>query len=210
MAEDFTALRTAVQKLKENPFRHGWQFEIEIGAIPLETLNTVYTNSTDDYTFPAVNGAPTSVDPPVDFDMYVKDITYDPITIEVEAEKIGGHTFNFPIAVSPTTITMTMRDDSERRIYEWFKKITDNIIDTDGTIKYLGEIEFLLKKYNLTADGKGGKKDGGTSFDSWYVIPTKLGEITESREETGNIEFPIVFVQSRTNYPSTNLMTYNK
>lgn len=209
MAEDFTALRNAVTKLKDNPFRHGWQFEIAIE--PIKTQKTTVSGPKTSDTA-AADGGYTFTDSPeikVAFpgDMYVKDITYDPITIEVEAEKIGGHTFNFPIAVSPCTITMTMRDDSDRRVYEWFKKITDNIIDTDGTIKPLTEIEFLLTKYNLGADGKRLKvadeeKQSSESYDSWYVIPTKLGEITESRQETGNIEFPIVFVQSRTTRPA--------
>ncbi len=207
MAEDFDSLKQAVQKLKENPFRHGWQFEIVIGEITLTKttvngpISTDITTPDGKYAFPSVES---KLQPVADFDMYVKDVTYDPIAIEMEAEKIGGHTFNFPIAVSPTTITMTMRDNSKREIYEWFKKITGNIIDTDGTIKPLGEIEFLLKKYNLGADGKRLKvvdkeKVSPESCDSWWVIPTKLGEITESRDECGNIEFPIVFVQSRTN-----------
>ena len=81
--EDFTKLRLLAKKMNRTAYKRGWQFRIEIDS-PLGT-------------------------PPEDFDIYAKDITYDPITIEIEPEKLGGHTFNWPTGAGTTTITMTMR-----------------------------------------------------------------------------------------------------
>lgn len=172
MSEDFDTLRRLVAKMIRTNYRHGWQFRIEL--LPPTSL---------------------AVALPEDFDIYVKDVTYDPIEIETEVEKIGGHTFTWPIAVSPTTITMTVRDNVDQRIYKWFQKLTANIIATDGTVKNVDQIEMELTKYVLTANGEDGESE------TWWVIPTKLGEITESRAECGDIEFPIVFVQNRTTRP---------
>jgi hypothetical protein len=193
MAEDFDTLRAVVKKLRDNPFRHGWQ---QVVAIPNIQLSKVAGGQNET---PFSDPVLTVLPPPPDFDMYVKDITYDPIEIEIESEKICGHTFNWPVSVAPVTITMTMRDGIDRQIYKWFHEVTNNIIDTDGTAKHLTEIEFLLEKYDLDAIGT--KITPCT--DSWYVFPTKLGEISESREDGGNVEFPIVFVQSRTTRPYT-------
>jgi len=175
MAEDFDALRRLVAKMTKTDYRHGWQFRVEISAPK---------------SFGDAKGKS-----PEDLDIYIKDITYDPIEIETETEKIGGHTFTWPVSVSPTTITMTMRDNVDQRVRKWFEAFTANIIDTDGTVKNLDQVEMKFTKYVLKPDGTDGDPE------TWWVIPTKLGEITESRDECGNIEFPLVFVQTRTTRP---------
>jgi hypothetical protein len=172
MAEDFDALRRLVAKMTKTDFRHGWQFRVEISAPKSLTVS-----------------------PPEDLDIYIKDITYDPIEITTETETICGHTFTWPVSVSPTTITMTMRDNVDQRVRKWFEAFTSNIIETDGTVKHFDLIEMEFKRYALKPDGTDGDSE------TWWVIPTKLGEITESRDECGDIEFPIVFVQNRTTRP---------
>jgi len=171
--EDFNKLRLLARQIIKTDFRHGWQFRVEI-----------------------VSGH--SADPPSDFDIYVKDITYDPIEIETETEKIAGHTFTWPVASAPVTVSMTMRDNVDERIRKWFEGLTDIIVNKDGTVSLIKKIEIELKRYALGADGS----DQGDP-DILRVIPTKLGGITESREDGNNIEYPIVFVQHKTSSESS-------
>lgn len=168
MAEDFNRLRLTARQIIRTEFKHGWQFRVEI-----------------------TSGH--SADPPSDFDFYVKDITYDPIGIETETERIGGHNFVWPISTQVVTFTMTVRDHSDQRIRKWFEGLTDIIVNKDGTIQLIKKIEVELSRYALNADGS----ENGSPEILW-VIPTKLGEVTESREEAGNIEYPITFMQHRT------------
>jgi len=165
--EDFNKLRLLARQINRTAFQHGWQFRIEI-----------------------TSGH--STDPPSDFDIYVKDVTHDPITIETENEKIGGHTFTWPVGSSPVTISMTMRDNVDQRIRKWFQAMTDIIVNPDGTIELIKKIEVQVTKYVLNPDGT----DGESQY--WWAIPTTLGAITNNRDEAGNIEFPITFVQHRT------------
>jgi len=167
MAEDFNRLRLIARQMIRTDFRHGWQFRMEI-----------------------TSGH--SADPPPDFDIYVKDVTYDPIEIETETEKIGGHTYTWPTGKAPVTVSMTMRDNVDQRIRKWFQGLTDIIVHDDGTIELINKIEVQVTKYALNPDGT----DGESEY--WWSIPKTLGQITESRDEAGNIEFPITFIQHRT------------
>ncbi len=166
--EDFNKLRLLARQMNRTDFRHGWQFRIEVTSAH-------------------------SQDPPSDFDIYVKDVTYDPIEIETETEKLAGHTFTWPVGAAPVTVSMTMRDNIDQRIRKWFQGMTDIIILPDGTVEMIKKVEVEVARYALAPDGT----DVGEPEILW-MIPTKLGGITESRDDGNNIEFPITFVQHRT------------
>ena len=163
MQEDFNQLRLITKQLVHTPFQEGWQFRLDI---------------IDD-----------SV--PKDMDIYVKDITFGPIEIETETIKAGMQTLTFPSGTGPVGLSMTMRDNQDRRIYDWFTAWSMAMVNDDGTVNlpygkggYVKEVE----RVNLLDD---------LVQDRWFMFPTKLGDITESVDSEGHLEFPISFIQFR-------------
>ena len=94
---------------------------------------------------------------------------------------------------------MTMRDHEDERIYNWFNAWAGTVANGDGTVnlpKAPDNKGYLRKwrRYQLIKDAKGFKED---MTREWEVYPTQLGDVTESREEQGFLEFPIQFIQFR-------------
>ena len=115
--EDWNALRAWNKKAVSTHFIHGCQFRIEV---------------VDWLSF-------SELGKPEDFDLFVKDITYSPIEVEVEAIKVGASTLTFPIGAAPVMISMTMRDHEDMRIYKWFDRITDKVLNRDCTVNLPSE-----------------------------------------------------------------------
>ncbi|WP_028325819.1 hypothetical protein [Desulfatirhabdium butyrativorans] len=167
MVEDFNKLRLLAKQLVQTDFRQNWQFRIEI------------------------SNAKVSV--PEDFDLYVKDLSYDPIEIETETEKLGAHTFVWPTAAATVTVSMTMRDNVDQRIYRWFANLTALIVDAStGLVRLSKDCSLNLTRYAIQPDLS------EREADTWECIPTKLGQVTESRSDPGHLEFPITFAQITT------------
>jgi hypothetical protein len=160
MLEDFNQLRLLTKQLVHTPFQEGWQFRLDI----------------DDENAPS------------DLDIYVKDITFGPIEIETEAIKAGMQTLTFPTGTVPVGLSMTMRDNQDRRIYDWFTAWSKAMVNDDGTVNLPSEYVRKAERINLATD---------EIQDTWFVFPTKLGDITESVDSEGFLEFPISFIQFR-------------
>jgi hypothetical protein len=163
MEEDFNKLRLIAKQLVRTPFQEGWHFRLDIDD----------ENSPDD------------------LDIYVKDITFSPIEIETESIKAGMQTLTYPTGTAPVGLSMTMRDNQDRRIYDWFTAWSKEMINDDGTVNLpYGEAGYVRKaeRINLAND---------EVQDTWFVFPTKLGDITESLDSEGFLEFPISFIQFR-------------
>lgn len=158
--EDFNRLRIIAQELSKIPFKQSWQWRIDI------------------------DGAP------ADFDFYAKEITFGPIEIETEADKLGGKVITWPTGAAPVTISMTMRDHEDRRIYRWFEQAAARIF-VGNTGLFNMPVDYLLTMRRYAIDSNGGE----TLSDQWQVYPTQLGDVTESREDPGFLEFPITFTQ---------------
>ena len=172
MLEDFNKLKMISKRLVAAPFQEPWQWKVEIDGLPDNLLNVR-------------NGVST-------FDLLAKDISYSPIEIETEAIKAGSVTLTFPSGVQPVIITMTMRDLQDERLKKWFKSAAKKVANGDGTFNLpYGKDGYLLKMRRISlADPN--------IVDKWMVFPQKLGDITESVESPGFLEFPINFVQFRT------------
>jgi hypothetical protein len=159
--EDFNALRLTQRKMVQTHFQEPWQFKLVFDA---------------------------ESKPPSDFDIYVKDINYGSIEIQTDEIKAGMQTLTFPVGTSPVTLTMTMRDNQDRRIYKWFNKVTRSMVNDDGTVRLPKEYCRKVERINLVS---------GSIEDTWLVFPIRLGEVTESVESPGCLEFPITFIQFR-------------
>lgn len=104
MAEDFNRLRMLSKKLVATNFQKDWLFRLEIEGEP------------------------------ADFDLYVKDIAYNPIEITTDEENYGGVTMTWPTGSVPVKITATMRDDEDRRISQYFCDWCEKSVHADGTV----------------------------------------------------------------------------
>lgn len=178
MVDDFNKLRMIAKRLVAAPFQEPWQWKVEIDGLPDNLLNVR-------------NGVST-------FDLLAKDISYSPIEIETEAIKAGSITLTFPSGTQPVIITMTMRDLQDERLKKWFigwsrgKGEVPGVANADGTFNLpFGRDGYLreLRRISLVDP---------EDVQKWMVFPQKLGEITESVESPGFLEFPISFVQFRT------------
>lgn len=158
--EDFNRLRLTVKQLVDTPFQLSWEFRLDI----------------DDENAPN------------DLDIYVKDITYGSIEIETETIKAGMQTLTFPSGTGPVGLSMTMRDNQDRRIYDWFAAWCGKMVNDDGTVNLPSEYIRKAERINL-ADDK--------VQDTWFMFPTKMGDTTESVDSPGFLEFPISFIQFR-------------
>jgi hypothetical protein len=159
---DFNKQRLTTKTLVKTPFQRGWQFRIELSNQPSE------------------------------FDLFVKDVTFAPIEIETESIKAGSHTLTFPVSAAPVSISMTMRDHTDERIYKWFDGLSKKVLNEDGTVNLPKDYCINWKRFIVLEDGSEMKSDM-----AWQVYPTKLGDITESRDDDGFKEFPITFMQFR-------------
>lgn len=156
--EDFNQLKLMVKQLVRTPFQEGWQFRLDI------------------------DGAPK------DFDIYVKEIGYSPIEIETETVKAGMQTLTYPAGTAPVTLSMTIRDNQDRRIYDWFTAWAKKVVNNDGTVNLPSQYCKKVKRINLVND---------LIKDTWLMYPIKAGDITESTDSQGFLEFPLTYVQFR-------------
>jgi hypothetical protein len=159
--EDFPLLRSIALEAVHKNFRESWQFKFEIPEAPR------------------------------DFDFYVKDVSYGPIEIETDPEKIGASTLTitWPTGAAPVQLSMTMRDHEDGRIKKWFESLVAKVIFDDGTVGCPADYCFDVERFTALK--------GGDSIlsDTWTMYPNQLGDVTESRDEPGFCEFPITFVQ---------------
>lgn len=160
MPEDFNKLKLITRRLVKTDFQQSWQFRVEIeGFSPVK-----------------------------DFDIYIKDVSYGPIEIETEPEKVGMRVFTYPTGTAPVGISLTMRDHQNRAIYNFLADWAGKIVNPDGTVNLPPEYVKKWKRYSLFDEGE-------ALTDEWKVFLTQLGDITESKDEPGFLEFPVTLIQ---------------
>jgi hypothetical protein len=131
---------------------------------------------------------------PEDFDIYVKDITHGPTEIENDPTKAGGRTLTYPTGAAPVNLSMTVRDHQDERIAQWFDAWTAKVVNADGTLNLpYGQDGYVKKVKRFRQD----KDDAETLTNTWEMYPVQRGDVTESRDEPGMLEFPITFIQFR-------------
>lgn len=122
------------------------------------------------------------------FQLFVKDINYTPISIETEAKNIGGVMINRPTLMSNSTISMTVRDTEDGAVKKWFTRLASRVINKDGTINLPTQYLVTLNIYNTTSQGE------RLLMDTYEVFATNLGDITRARDQTTEFfSFPITF-----------------
>lgn len=171
MAEDFNKLRMISSRLAHAPFQHPWEFRLEISGMP-DSLRQ------------GAGGVS-------DFDLLVKDISYGPITFETETIKAGGVTLTFPVGTEPVTMTLTLRDFKDRRFYRWFRdEWAAKVMNAKERGTFNPQSEYLKRVTRISLTDP-------EDTETWYMLPTKIGDITESVEADGFLETPVTLVQFR-------------
>jgi len=131
---------------------------------------------------------------PKDFDIFVKEITYGPTEISTEPENVGSRVITWPVRAEPVSLSMTVRDYIDERIGKWFDQLAGKVVNSDGTVNLpYGDGGYVLKcrRYSLI------ENEDGSPSDEWEMYPTKRGDVTESIEEPGFLEYPVSFIQFR-------------
>lgn len=129
---------------------------------------------------------------PEDLDFYVKDISYGPIQIENEPIKAGGVVMTYPSSKQPVSLSMTVRDNEDERVSKWFDEWADTVAFKDGTFGVPYDYVKNVKRFFVDADGNEEERD------TWAMYPVQRGDVTETREATGNfLEFAVTFIQFR-------------
>jgi len=123
-----------------------------------------------------------------DFDLLVKDISYGPVTIETEAIKAGGITLTFPVGTEPVSLTMTIRDLSTRPFSKFFDKWAKSVANENGTFNL--QTQYLKRVSRISLSNP-------DDVETWYMLPTKRGDITESVDGEGLLEIPYTMIQFR-------------
>ncbi|AUW07520.1 MULTISPECIES: hypothetical protein [Vibrio] len=168
MAADFNREKLLVKKMVHTYFQHQWQFRLEIEEQPL------------------------------DFEIFIKDVTYGPIELEYEPVKVGVNQLQFPTGVMPVSISMTVRDHDDERIHKWFAEWTSKVANGDGTVNppFNPETKWIRdwKKYTLLHKGTGFEE---VLSETYPVAPVQLGDVTQSYSEHSFKEFPLTVIQFR-------------
>lgn len=165
----FDRQRSLVRRLVETRFQHAWAWRVEIE------------------------------DQPQDFELYVKDMSYGPVELGTDQIKVGTNVLTYPNSVEPVSVSMTMRDNEDGRIYSWLNDWAGRVVNGDGTVNpprhpqkgYLKR----WKRYQVKMTNDGRPED--VPSHEWLVYPTQMGDIAESYSEHGFLEFPITFMQFR-------------
>lgn len=156
------SLRTVADRLMQTKFQHGWQWVVEFSG----------------------NG----VNPPPDFEIYAKSIEHGGATIEYEEKQIGANQINSPIYKTVGSITLMIRDREDGVCEAFFKKLSERVVNYDGTVNLPAQYLFTMKMYRIMDN------DQRVLDKTWTVSMGEYGSFTRSNEEVNSfVTFPAVF-----------------
>lgn len=159
---NLATMRQLSNKLVRTKFAEPWQFRVEI------------------------EGAP------ADWDLFCKEVVQTPIELETDQKRIGAHYLSFLNGAQPVGLSLTMRDDDDGQIYNWFEDWVAKVVYPDGTWGLPADYLRTCKIYKRKHDGSEYLRQ------ELRVQPLTLGELTETVElGSGFLEFPITMVEFR-------------
>ncbi len=159
-------LSRIADQLSRTPFQAGWQWYVEIEGQGITQPNGLQ--------------------------LYLKEISYEPITIETKEINIGSTKLTYPESAAPVDVTMMCRDHIDQRIYNWAKLQALKVVHPDGTVGIPSEFLLDWRRYSLSEES-----ENMVLTEDIPVFITGVGEISESREDAKFLEFPITYKQFR-------------
>jgi len=130
-------------------------------------------------------------DAPDEMDILAKDISYEPITINVEEKNYGSVQVAPPMNADRVTLTMTVRDTKDKKLYNWFKWLASQIVHSDGTFGI--PVEYVKRVRIFSSTDK-----SDPDPDEFYMVFTNIGEMSKDRTSKEHFEFPITWSQYKT------------
>jgi len=159
---NLSAMKALSKRMVHTHFREGWQYRVEI------------------------EGAP------ADWDLYCKDVSFTPIELEAAEQRVGAHYLNYLNGIRPVAVSMTLRDNQDGRIVDWFEDWTSKVVAPSGTWSLPADYLRTLRLFRLDYNG------GATLYKELRVQPQMCGELTESVEPGGGLlEFPVTVQEFR-------------
>ena len=180
--KDLNQLRCElVKKAINTQFQQNWQWEL------------VFHEKSGDKDFK----------PPKDLSIYVKDITYGALEVETETKNVGAGVITLPVRSMPVELSMTVRDNQEREIYNWMANWIGKVVNASddnnnrarATVNVSSNYLRTCTRYQLIEHNGGITRERDKARE-WQIYPTLVGDITESYEADGGLlEFPVRFIQ---------------
>lgn len=154
---------------------------------------------------------------PADIDFHVMDMTHCIVEIETAQKKIGMKRINLPEASQQVDITLTIRDDQHETFRKFFIDWSNLIDNGDGTSNppshYLKKVRrfkhvsssnesgFFLTESNYKDLQKKhstpGTAPNKVETEEWDMFVTKIGDQSESVEESGHHTYPVILTGFR-------------
>ncbi len=130
---------------------------------------------------------------PGELDILARDLSYEPITINVEERNFGSQQVTMPSGTERTTLVITLRDTRDKKLYQWCNKVASEVAHSDGTF---GLPENYVKEVTIYSTTS---KDDDPSPDTYKMIFTNVGAINPDRSAKDQyLEFPITMTEYKT------------
>lgn len=126
---------------------------------------------------------------PPNFDLLVKELSQPRATIDTTPFEAGGKPVNYPTSTQPITIALTCLDTEEEEMVNWMLGRINKVRNKDGTWNLPASYLLNCKIYKVMSDGT------EVLRQQLKLIPLTIGDITESVENRGFVEFPMTFIE---------------
>lgn len=154
---------------------------------------------------------------PLDLDYHIIDATHCVVEIETNQVQAGMKRLNMPEASQQVDLTLTIRDDEAETLREWFISLSNKIDNGDGTCNPPSHYLINVRRYKRVTSSKesgfflnesNGKELEALSkkpssapknvlTDEWQMFVNKVGDQTESLEESGHHTYPVSLMSFR-------------
>lgn len=129
---------------------------------------------------------------PDGWDLYVKELSQERYNIETDPFKVGAFMFSYPESMQPVSLSMSCYDNEDERMYQWFEKRVEKMVNKDGTWNLPSQYLLTCKIYRRLENGNEELRQ------HMRMLPVQLGSLTESLDSRELLEFPMTFVEFRT------------
>lgn len=131
---------------------------------------------------------------PNNSDLFVKEITQDPITIETTPFNAGGKQISYPTSLQSVTLAATCFDNEEEDMYRWMEGRVNKVRNKDGTWNLPAEYLIRCKIFSKMSDGVSERLR-----QHMMMVPLSIGGLTDTFEGGGSIkEFSLTFTEFST------------
>lgn len=134
---------------------------------------------------------------PPDFDLFVLDMSHTPIENGNEEIAYGFKKINLPSQTEPIVLTVTLSDSPNEHVREFFKEWNAKLDNGDGTVNPPNQFLKTVRRYRIMSSEFSPTGFVETLANEWKMWCGRVGEYSESREESGRLTYPITLNEWR-------------